>query len=276
MQEFQRGGYVFDVTDAGDPDGDPVVLLHGFPQDRTAWSEVTPLLNDAGLRTLAFDMRGISPRARPKSTVEYRAIESVNDVTALLDAAGLERAHIVGHDWGGYIAWAMACERPERISTLTVVSTPHPAAVAKAMRSSTQALSSLYFLLFQVPWLPEQGLAPGGVVWRWASRGLPPEHLARYRERLADPEARRGSLAWYRVLPRDLSAPSVRWSRVDVPTMYVWGDRDPALGRTAAEATADSVTGPYRFEEIRAGHWIPETRPVLLSTLIRDHVAGGA
>ncbi len=273
MESFERGGYVFDVADGGDPSAPAVVLLHGFPQDRSAWSEVAPLLQEAGYRTLALDMRGVSKGARPRAVGEYRSIESVHDVIALLDAAGLERAHVVGHDWGGYIAWAVACEHPDRLITLTSVSTPHPAALKGSLLHSKQALQSWYMGLFQLPALSERLLAPGGPMWRAMARGLPREHAQRYAQRLSDTAARTCALNWYRVLPRELTAPSVAWSRVAVPTMYVWGDRDPALGRAAAVATADYVTGPYRFEVVHAGHWIPETRPVLLAALLAAHLA---
>lgn len=273
MEAFERGGYVFDVSDGGDPAGPAVVLLHGFPQDRGAWNDIVGPLQEAGYRTLAFDMRGVAAGARPRSMGEYRTIESVNDVVALLDAAGLEQAHIVGHDWGGYVAWALACEQPQRVATLTALSTPHPAALKRSVLRSPQALQSWYMGLFQVPYLSERLLQPGGPMWRAMVRGLPPEHAERYAQRLADPAARTSALGWYRVLPQELVAPSVHWSRVGVPTLYIWGDRDPALGRAAAEATSDYVTGRYTFEEVHAGHWLPETRPVLVTSLLLPHLA---
>lgn len=272
MQQFERGGYVLDVRDHGDPAAPAVVLLHGFPQDGGAWDEVALQLQEAGYRTLAPDMRGVSPGARPRSSVEYRIAESLHDTVALLDAAGLERAHIVGHDWGGAVAWAMASEHPDRMLTMTSVSTPHPLALAGSLVRSPQALQAWHISLFQLPYLPEALLAPGRPVWRAMVRGLPREDVERYAERLSDRAARSAALGWYRMMPRELVAPSVRWAPVSVPTLYVWGDRDPALGRAAAEATASYVTGPYRFEVVRAGHWIPETRPALLASLLTEHL----
>ena len=128
MEEFTRDGLVFDVSDSvadvesgsrvagavGSPgdSGEVVVLLHGWPQDRQTWSQVTPLLVDAGLRVVAFDQRGYSPRARPGGARAYRMEELVGDVLALLDALGSPRAHLVGHDWGGSVAWAFAERHP--------------------------------------------------------------------------------------------------------------------------------------------------------------------
>lgn len=272
MDSFERGGYVFDVTDSGDPAAPPVILLHGFPQDRTAWDEVAPLVAEAGYRTIAPDLRGAAAGARPKSVAEYRTIEHCHDVLALLDEAGVEKAHVVGHDWGGYVAWAMACVYPERLLSVTSVSTPHPAALKRAALRSTQGLRSWYMGLFQLPYISDRLVAPGTPLWRALIRGLPPGQAERYAARMADPVARNAALNWYRVLPRELASPSVRWSRVKVPTLYVWGERDPALGRAAAEATGDFVSGDYRFEPVPAGHWVPETRPVLLGTMLAEHL----
>lgn len=272
MTTFERGGFVFDVEEAGPADGEAVVLLHGFPQDRTAWSQVSPLLNAAGLRTLAPDLRGISAGARPSDVKLYRTIESVRDVTALLDARGIEQAHVVGHDWGGYLAWALACEAPERLRTVTAVSTPHPGALRRSVPRSTQGLRSWYMGLFQVPGLAERIVAPGGRGWDLLTKGLPREQVEHYAERMATKDGRSGALNWYRVLRYELPSSSIRWHKVDLPTLYVWGERDPALGRAAAEMTADFVTGPYRFEVLDAGHWIPERRPAELAERIVAHV----
>ena len=171
MDSFRRDGLTFDVRDAGPPDGEPVVLLHGFPQDAAAWDAVSPSLHQHGLRTLAPDQRGYSPMARPRGRKHYTLRETTGDVLALLDAAGLESAHVVGHDWGGMVAWALGAWHPDRVRTLTVLSVPHPAAMAKAMVTSTQALKSYYMGLFQLPLLPERLLlARGGKALRGIDR----------------------------------------------------------------------------------------------------------
>ncbi len=123
---FSRDGLRFDVTDEGPLGGDVVVLLHGFPTDRTSWDRVAARLHEAGLRTLAPDQRGYSPGARPSDRDAYRLDELVADVLALIDASGRERVHLVGHDWGGALAWLVAGNHPTRIASLTVLSTPAP------------------------------------------------------------------------------------------------------------------------------------------------------
>src|SRR4051794_40292199 len=160
MEQFSRADLVFDVTDAGPADGEVVVLLHGYPENRTSWLGVTPPLVAAGHRVLAPDQRGYSPRARPLRRRDYRMSELVADTLALVDACGAHQVHLVGHDWGGAVAWAFAAEHPDRLFTLTSLTTPHPRALQASMLRSSQLLHSWYMLFFQLPVLPEQAYSP--------------------------------------------------------------------------------------------------------------------
>ncbi len=171
---FSRDGLRFDGwTDEGPLDGDVVVLLHGFPTDRTSWDRVAARLHEAGLRTLAPDQRGYSPGARPTDEDEdYRLRAAVGDVLALIEASGRERVHLVGHDWGGALAWLVAANHPTRIASLTVLSTPHPAAMSRAWRSGIdQKRRSWYMAAFQVPWVPEHVSWPPGSTRSWRAPG---------------------------------------------------------------------------------------------------------
>jgi pimeloyl-ACP methyl ester carboxylesterase len=273
MDSFRRDGLTFDVLDAGPPDGDPVVLLHGFPQDATAWDRVTPALHRHGLRTLAPDQRGYSPMARPRGRGHYRLRETTADVLALLDAAGLESAHVVGHDWGGIAAWALGAWHPGRVRTLTALSVPHPAAMARAMVTSDQALRSYYMGLFQLPLLPERLLlSGGGAPLRRMLRhgGLPEDVVAHYVARMREPGALSAALGWYRALPWSAGDPV---GTVGVPTLHVWSTGDAFLGRAATEATARFVDAPYRLEILDGvTHWIPELAPERVAELVTAHV----
>jgi pimeloyl-ACP methyl ester carboxylesterase len=257
MDHFARNGLTFAVADEGPAGGEAVVLLHGWPQNGSAFAEVVPLLHASGLRTLVPVQRGYTAAARPRDRRAYRTEETAADVLALLDAAGLAQAHVVGHDWGGAQAWALGAWHPERVSSLTVLSTPHPAAMAAALVSGGQALRSWYMGLFQLPVLPEL-LVSRSLRRTLAGSGLPAEYVDRYVAAMAEPGALTGSLNWYRGLPFS-ARPAV--GRVGVPTTYVWGRHDFALGRPAAEGTAGYVRAPYRFVELDAGHWLPETNP---------------
>jgi pimeloyl-ACP methyl ester carboxylesterase len=286
---YQRDGLVFDVRDAGPADGEPVVLLHGFPQDASAWDLVVPRLHAAGLRTLAPDQRGYSPGARPGGRSAYRLREIVADTIALLDAAGVERAHVVGHDWGGGVVWSAIARHPDRFASATIVSTPHPAALGYAATHSLQAVFSSYIGLFQLPVVPELLVAPS-MEYLLRASGLPAEKAAHYARRMREPGALTAALGWYRAagagavraLPRLLDPrprpPSSKATRDRPgwtgPTTYIWGRYDVALGRTAAEHTRRFVRGEYQFVEVDGGHWLPETRPddvadVVLANLAR-------
>lgn len=277
IRSVETKGGVLPVRDGGRLSGRPVVLLHGFPQDSRCWRAVTPLLHEAGLRTLAPDQRGYAPDARPRDVSAYRMEPLADDIISVLDALGLERAHIVGHDWGGAVAWRLGTAHPDRVSSLTVLSTPHPRALLGSMTRSMQPLRSWYTLALQVPVLPEL-LLSRTLVASLRLSGLP-LHLARqYAERLSTPGDLFGPLAWYRAVPR-----RVPWqmlgtggssNRVTVPTTYVWGSRDPALGRAAAEATAGQVAGDYRFIELDAGHWLPELHADEVAEAVIERVRG--
>jgi pimeloyl-ACP methyl ester carboxylesterase len=274
LTRFHSEGLTFDVRDTGPLDGPVVLALHGFPQTSASWSGVTPLLTGAGYRVLAPDQRGYSAQARPQGVSAYTMSHLCGDALALADAAWADRFHVLGHDWGAAVAWALAASRPERVQTLTAVSVPHPAAFVRSLLG-TQALRSWYMALFQLPVLPELLFrARDGAGLRPLLRGIAhPDPDAAVRL-LADRRTATGAVNWYRALrkPADLSVGPVR-----VPTLYVWSDGDVALGRRAAEDTAGWVRGPYRFEVLSgASHWIPEEHPAELGGLVLAHLAAHA
>ena len=273
VDTFSRGTLTFDVVDSGPPGGEPVVLLHGFPQDSSAFDRLAPVLHGAGLRTLAPDQRGYSPGARPAGRAPYRLAELVDDVRALLDAAGLQRAHVVGHDWGAVVAWALAAWHPDRVHTLTALSVPHPAAFSRALVTSTQALQSTYIGLFQLPGLPERALLANDarpLARLLTTMGLPQPFLDRYVGRMREPGALTAALGWYRALP--LGARHTV-GRVRVPTLHVWSSGDPSISRAGAEATGRFVEAPYQFEALLGvPHWIPETAAEHAGELVVGHV----
>lgn len=273
----ERDGMELRAVDSGPVDGEPVVLLHGFPQRVSSWDRVTPLLHADGLRTIALDQRGYCASARPRGRRAYRMSELVGDVIALLDTAGLPDAHVVGHDWGGAVAWGVAGAHPGRVRSLTAVSVPHPAAFLKAMVVSDQLLRSWYMGFFQLPVIPELVLtSPGSRPARaLAGMGMTPEMIERYRAEMVTDGAVRGGLGWYRALP--FASPRAATARVSVPTTFVWSDDDPALGRGGAALTGRYVDGDYRFVELNGvSHWIPEERPVELADAIISRVTGQA
>jgi pimeloyl-ACP methyl ester carboxylesterase len=211
--------------------------------------------------------------ARPRGRGQYRLRETTADVLALMDAAGLESAHVVGHDWGGMVAWALAAWHPDRVRTLTVLSVPHPAAMAQAMVTSDQALRSYYMFAFQLPFLPERLLLSGGgrpLRRMLRGGGLSREAAAHYVARMREPGALSAALGWYRALPlsrRD------RVGTVRVPTLHMWSTGDTFLGRAGIDGTARFVDAPYRLEVLEdISHWIPELAADRVAELVTAHV----
>jgi pimeloyl-ACP methyl ester carboxylesterase len=270
METFTNDGLTFEIDDAGPADGEAIVLLHGFPESKESWREVTPLLTAAGYRVLAPNQRGYSRGARPPRRRDYTLDKLTGDVVALADAAGVERFHVVGHDWGGGVTWALASNHASRLRTATSLATPHPRAMIKSLLRG-QLLKSWYMVMFQLPVLPELAVNNKRFVSQLVASGLPEEYVDDYARLMAQPGAARGALNWYRAVP--LSSPD-RIGDVSVPTMYVYGTGDFALGRAAADATADYVTGPYRYEVLDGvSHWIPEEIPEVVAQLVLEFVA---
>ncbi|MBW3614463.1 MAG: alpha/beta hydrolase [Actinobacteria bacterium] len=269
------GSLSFDILAAGAADGEPVVLLHGFPQSSACWRYQLEALAGAGYRAVAPDQRGYSPGARPDDVASYAVDHLVADVIGLADALGFVRFHLVGHDWGGAVGWALAAADAGRLHSLAVISTPHPGALIAAVPRSLQVLRSSYIALFRLPGLAEALLGPRRcAVLRRLLRlsGLPAPSAHRDAEALCRPGALRAALNWYRANGPGLAAGT---GRIGVRTLYVWSTRDPALGRVAAEATAGYVDGPYRFEVLEGvSHWVMEERPDQLNRLLLDHLAG--
>jgi pimeloyl-ACP methyl ester carboxylesterase len=271
--ELTAGGLTFDARAAGPADGAVVLLLHGFPQTSLAWRHQLGALGEAGYRAVALDQRGYSPGARPVDVGEYRADRLVGDVLGFADALGAETFHLVGHDWGGAIAWQVAGRHPERLRTLTSVSTPHPAAFRRSIEDGEQRERSGYMLFFRTPEAEPFFLDNDAAALRtlYSASGLPEDAAAEYLRVLTEPGALTGALNWYRAADVGLVE---GLGPITTPTLYVWSTNDPALGRDAAEATAAHVDGPYRFEQLEGvSHWIPEEAPDALNMLLLEHLA---
>ncbi|TYL45399.1 alpha/beta fold hydrolase [Nocardioides sp. BGMRC 2183] len=268
-------GFVFDVLDDGPIDGEPIVLLHGFPERATSWRLVAPLLHEEGYRTLALDQRGYSPGARPRRRRDYQLPTLAGDVVALIDQAiGAEgSAHVVGHDWGAAAAWTVAGLHPDRVRTLTAVSVPHPRAFLRAGRHSTQLLRSWYMLAFQLPVLPELVIGRSGSDRGLRSFGMTDADITRFRTEILEDGALPTALNWYRALP--LSDPRGGPGQITVPTTMLWSDRDTAIDRWGAEHSGRWVDADFRFVELAGvSHWIPTQAAQACAQAVLDRVRG--
>ncbi|MEU7530964.1 alpha/beta hydrolase [Saccharothrix sp. NPDC042600] len=267
----ETGEGVFDAIAAGPADGRPVLLLHGFPQAAVAWEHPVHVLGRNGYRAVAFDQRGYSPGVRPERPAEYGVDSLVGDVLAVADALGFGRFDLVGHDWGGAVAWWTAYEHPERLRTLTAVSTPHPRALADAMKTDEdQHMRSAYMTEWRSSTTEKRMLADNAdALRRMFEWKVPPSRVDEYVRRLSEPGALTAALNWYRA-----GRPGGRIEHVTVPTMYVWSTEDVAFGSTAALDTGKWVKGPYRFEMLEdVSHWVPEQVPEALTALLLEHLS---
>lgn len=262
----------FDATVAGPPDGSPVLLLHGFPQSRMAWRHQIATLAAHGHRVVAPDQRGYSPGVRPERPEDYRVDLLVDDVVAITEHLGWTTFDLVGHDWGGAVAWWTADAHPARVRTLTVVSTPHPRALADALRTDEdQRTRSRYMLDWRAtPATENEMLAHDAEKLRaFFSDQVPQASAEGYVRQLSRPGALTAALNWYRS-----GRPERAIGVIDVPTLYVWSTADTSFGPAAARETAQWVKGPYRFETLRdVSHWIPEEAPEALNRLLLEHLA---
>jgi pimeloyl-ACP methyl ester carboxylesterase len=268
-------GFVFNGLTSGPVDGRPVILLHGFPETSWSWRSQLVALGDAGYRAIAFDQRGYSSGARPTDVSAYHIDNLVADVIAVADVLGIDRFDLVGHDWGGMVAWATAYHHPQRLRSVTVLSTPHPTAFGAALsiEGGDQQQKSGYIGVFRQEGVAEKLLlgedgSGAGLRVLFDSSGFATDDADVFVKALTEPGALTAALNWYRATEIH-SIGGV--GEIAIPTMYVWSTDDIALGREAAEATGSHVTGPYRFEVLDGvSHWIPEMAPDTVNELLLD------
>lgn len=264
------GALRFDVRSRS-PQGasdDPVILLHGFPETSASWSAVGDRLAAQGIASYAPDQRGYSPGARPADIADYRLDRLVADVVGLCESLSLEQVHLVGHDWGAIVAWAVAAAHPERVKTLTAVSVPHPVAFAWARENDPdQRERSGYMEFFAKPDEPEQALLADNCIALRLGFGdvVSADVIEQHLRVLSAPGAMTAALNWYRAMASE----SHDVADVTVPTTFIWSSGDIAVTRAGVDRCGAHVGGPYRYIEIPDGtHWIPEEFPDLVADAI--------
>lgn len=274
-------GLRFHVAMAGPADGPLVVLLHGFPEFWYGWRYQLSPLAEAGFRVWAPDQRGYNLSDKPGGVAAYAIGHLAADVAALIQTAGRERAIVVGHDWGGAVAWHLAEHFPERIERAIILNVPHPAVMLENLRRNPKQLRrSWYMFFFQLPWLPERLLTfrKGALLARSLRRTSRPGtfsdgDLNRYREAWLQPGAMRGMLNWYRAATRR-SFSKAPTSAIRRPTLLVWGARDQFIGREAAQPSIDRcINGKLVFLE-DATHWVQHEEPARVNQLMLNFATG--
>ncbi|HEX8164379.1 MAG TPA: alpha/beta hydrolase [Beijerinckiaceae bacterium] len=269
------------VVEAGPADGRLTILLHGFPEFWYGWRRQIGPLAAAGLRVVAPDQRGYNLSDRPPGPAAYAIDRLAADVVGLADALGRERFVLVGHDWGGLVAWWAAARHPERVERLAILNAPHPRAFGPYARAHpSQRLRSAYVAFFQLPFVPEAVLRAGDFALleralRASSRpgAFTDEDLARYREAWRRPGALTAMLDWYRAL-RLKPRLSEGEARIRCPTLVIWGCRDSALEPGLAEASAALCDDARVIRYDRATHWVQHEEPDAVNEALIGFLAG--
>lgn len=270
-------GVTLHVVEAGPEDGAPVVLLHGFPEFWWAWRHVIGPLADAGRRVIAPDMRGYDQSDAPTGVANYRADVLADDIAGLADALSLERFDLVGHDWGGLVAWNVASRHPDRLRRLVIMDAPHPDVWGRfAASHPTQALRSAYVGWFQLPVAPEAALSVFGyaglktTLRATARPGVFTDAvLARYREAWARPGRVTAMLNYYRALRLGTDAAG----RIATPALILWGGRDGFLDDRLATASAERCDDARVVIVEDATHWLHLEEPARVAAEIERFLA---
>jgi pimeloyl-ACP methyl ester carboxylesterase len=276
-RRLQANGLTFNLAEAGS--GPPVLLLHGFPDCWRLWRHQLPALADAGHRVLAPDLRGFGGTDKPERAEDYKMRTLVGDAVGLLDALGVDRAAVVGHDWGAALAWMVAMFAPDRVSRLVAVSVGHPVSFSDVDLGQKQR--SWYMLWFQFAGVAERVLPEHdwAVFRRWAWNGAGPGQdpdCDRQVAELSRPGALTAGLNWYRanVDPATfIRSGPIRSSLPPVacPTMGVWSTDDFAVAEAQMTGSQRFVTGPWHYRRLEGvSHWVPVHAPQALNRLLVD------
>ena len=258
-------------------EGPLMLFLHGFPEFWYSWRHQLGAFG-RDYKAVALDLRGYNDSDKPKEKSAYALPELVEDVAGAIRALGYERCTLVGHDWGGAIAWSFAYAYPEMLEQLIVMNLPHPAKFAAGLKTPQQLLRSWYIALFQLPVLPEFLLSANNyAAIRSAFKGqaidpnaFTEQDLDMYVGAAAKPHALTSMLNYYRNILRPRGLFDRQWNVLEVPTLMIWGEQDKALGKDLTYGTGDYV----RDFEIRyipdCSHWVQQEQPVLVNQFMRD------
>jgi pimeloyl-ACP methyl ester carboxylesterase len=276
VREVETGpGLVFDASVAGREDAPLVLLLHGFCVSRHYWDNQLPVLAEAGYFAVAPNQRGYAAGARPDPADfdNYRIdrlIADAFDIVAAVGGSG-RRFHLVGHDWGGSLAWIVADKHPGRLASLTMLSRPHPASFARAMKTDPeQPHRSRHHHELLDPGAGPRLLAENGkwVRDRLARNGVPAAAIDKHLSVIGNPPAMEAALAWYRARSE---RPGV--GPTQVPTLFVWGEADDTVGRISAEGTAEFIAADYTFAPLPGvGHYAADQVPERVNALLLEHL----
>jgi pimeloyl-ACP methyl ester carboxylesterase len=273
FESISTNGIRLHTALAGPEDGEPVFLLHGFPDAWFGWEAQIEPLAEAGFRVLTPDQRGYNLSDKPKGVSSYQMDTLGDDILGLADVFGYDRFHLAGHDFGAMVGWNLAIRYPERLKRLAIANVPHPAVMKNYLRSHpSQMLKSWYAFFFQLPGIPERVVKANN--WQFLIAALPDDLDIdmgdRYRKAWDQPGAMTSMINWYRASLQQMRT-STETSKIQVPTLVLWGQQDPHLSHEMAPLSVDlcEVGRLVMFED--ATHWVMHDKPREVSQLLVEH-----
>jgi len=270
-QFIKVSGINLHVVTAGADDGEPVFLLHGFPEFWYGWRNQIPYLVEQGYRVIVPDQRGYNLSDKPQGINHYQIDTLAQDVVNLADALGYDKINLVGHDWGAAVSWWVATLFPDRLKKLVILNVPYPTIMFDQMREANiaQMFKSWYIGFFQIPFLPETLASLGDYsgMEQMLRRSSNPdtftdEDIEQYRRAWSQPDAMKSMINWYRAmassaLTNDLS----KKRRIVTPTLMLWGENDIALGKELAEPSIRLCDDGELIFYPHATHWLQHDEP---------------
>ena len=274
-QIIHTNGINLHIVQEGPESGRLLILLHGFPEFWFGWRQQIPYLGEAGFRVWAPDQRGYNLSDKPAGAAAYAVDKLAHDVIGLIEAAGVEKASLVAHDWGAVVAWWAAAEFPDRFEKMVILNAPHGAVMRKHLRyNRIQRGRSRYMLFFQLPWLPDFLSRRNN--WARAVQALQRtscpgaftvDDLDAYRQAWSQPGSFTAMLNWYRAAFRH-PAPPPKNRRISVPTLLIWGAKDRFLGKEMAQPSIDRCEDGRLVIIEEASHWVQHDVPDQVNALI--------
>lgn len=281
--EFIDAGELrFEMLTSGDPNAERLaLLLHGFPELAYSWRYQMPLLARLGYRVWAPNQRGYGKTTRPKHRRDYHLDRLLADTAALIDASGAKSVTLIGHDWGGIVAWMFALRRIRTLDRFVVMNLPHPQRFREALQQKEQRRRSRYATFFQIPWLPEFLFRLGGaraIGEAFHSMAIdksrfPPEVLNVYKSAALEPGALTAMLNWYRANPfRSMLGEAA--AVLETPTLMIWGEEDTALGKEMTDQT-DLLVRDFTLRTLpNVSHWVQQEAPEAVNEILEAWLTG--
>lgn len=278
-RQISSNGISMHLAEAGNPEGELILFMHGFPEFWYGWKHQIPFFAEKGYHVVAPDQRGYNLTDKPTRISAYNLDHLAADMIGVIDESGREKATVIAHDWGGAVAWWMSLRYPERIRKLVILNVAHPIVMRKNIKNNkVQRRKSRYMFFFQLPWLPELSLKRNNfhrfefMLNKTSNEGtFSRPDIEQYKQAWSQPGALTAMLNWYRAITRTKPAP-LESIRVTVPTLLIWGKKDRFLGHEMAEPSIELCDqGELIFFE-EATHWIHHEIPDKVNPVIEEFI----